>query len=481
VEAWGFTGGNAGGFVLGDRATSQTAFDHCIVEYATSGFNITQLQAVITNCKIRHNVNYGINFNKKAMPKDSASFTGDSITDNGGYPISIAAEGLSRLSGDTYMNGNTSEGIEVTGGNVTESGSWKKHDVPYIFSAYANLGSAAGVVVTINPGVLCKFNADAYLNVGYTQPATIIANGTDQDSIKFTSATAGAPWGFTGTNGSGFMFWDNTSTNTSLTHCVIDGALGGMYVGKTKIAVSYCTIRNSTGSGIIFSAKGSPRDSAAFIRNSISGSGDYGIKINASNLGKLSGTESCFSNGKGGIFVTGDTVNANATWKDYGQPYIVSGIVRIQSPLGTTVTIEHGTRIEFLSESYISVGYSQNGALIADGTAPPDDPHPETAMISFTRHTDGAYWGFTGNNGAGIMLWNGAAATTVLRNCKISNALAGVYVNTINAMTINRCSIGGNKTYGIGYYGSTVPITGITGNYAGDGPNPSGDLVNLNP
>jgi hypothetical protein len=414
--------------------------DHCIIEYATCGISVQNVAAVI-NCKIRNNANFGIDFNTKAMPGDSASFVGDSITDNGNYPITIAAEGLTNLSGDTYMHGNKSEGIEVTGGNVTQTGTWRKHGVPYIFTAYANLGAAAGVTITINPGVLCKFDTDAYLNVGYSYPATIIANGTAIDTIKLTSAVPGSAWGSNSNNGSGIMFWSKTTTNTSLTYCIIDNARNGIYVDNTQIAARSCKFRNSIGSGILFSANGSPKDSASFLNNDCSRNGDYGIKIYASNLGKLSGTERCFTNANGGICVTGDKVDANAMWKNYVLPYIISGEVRIESATGATVIIQHGSRLEFLDGAFINVGYSQTGALIADGTAPFDDPDPEMAMISMTAHTAGTYWGSKATNGAGIELWGGTAGTTMLRNCYIAKATAGVYVDTKVAITINSCML----------------------------------------
>jgi hypothetical protein len=471
AQNWGYS---SGGIVLWDKTTTQTVFDHCIVEYATSGFDITSLPAVITNCKIRNNAKSGIDFNNKAMPKDSASFIKDSITDNGAYPISIIAEGLTKLSGDTYIKGNTPDGIEVTGGNVTQSGTWKKHGVPYVFTDYANLGAATGVTITINPGVKCRFDAEAYINVGYSYSATLIANGTAQDSIKFTNTLPGAPWGSTGTNGGGFMFWDKTTTNTSLKYCIIDSATGGMYVGTTKITVSNCSIRDNSGSGIFFSANGTPKDSASFVDNRITGNADYAIEIYASNLGSLSGTGSVAGNTKGGIYVTGDKVDADAIWKKHDAPYIVEGEVRIESATGSTVTIRPGTRFELLQEAFFSIGYAQTGSIIANGTA--------TDSIIFTGHTAGAPWGGTNTDGAGFEMWTGTAATTSLTYCLIEKATAGVFVDTKANVTIKNCTIRDNSGFGIGYFNSTIPITNISSNtYGTTGSNPDGDLVNLNP
>jgi hypothetical protein len=477
VENWGSA---SAGIYLWTKTTNQTVFDHCIIEYATTGIHIDALPAVITNCNIRNNAKYGIYFNSNsaatAMPKDSASFVGDSISDNGSYPIRIAAEGLTRLSGDTYIKNNENDEIEVTGGNVTETGTWKKHSVPYLFTAYVNMGVAAGVKITINPGVVCKFVEAAYMSLGYNNPATLIAEGTDKDSIIFTNKLDGAAWG---DDNGGFIFWGKTTQNTSLKYCVIENAKVGMEV-DAKISMSNCSVRNNTGAGIVFKANGSPKDSASFLKNSFTGNKDYGIKIYASNVGNLSGTEVVNPNDKPGIYVTGNSVTADAIWKYHnGAPYVVDGTVIIESSTGTTLTIRPKTTLEFTQGSYFRVGYANTATLIADGTAPEDATDPELYTITFTSNSKGVFWGADeSDDGAGIQLWDKTTGNTLLKNCYITSATKGVYIGTKNAVTIQNCNIDANQTYGIGYFNVDVPITKITDN---TGTNPSGLMVNLHP
>ena len=80
-----------------------------------------------------------------------------------------------------------------------------------MFTSRASLGAATGVTITINPGVLCKFDVSTYIQVGYCNSATLIANGTATDSIKFTNTLAGANWGYTGNDAGGLAFWDKTT------------------------------------------------------------------------------------------------------------------------------------------------------------------------------------------------------------------------------------------------------------------------------
>jgi hypothetical protein len=462
VQNWGSA--NAG-IILWDKTTNQTIFDHCIIEYATSGIYVLSLPAVITHCKIQNNAKYGIDFTNKAMPKDSASFAGDSIAGNGSFPISIIAEGLTRLSGDTYMKGNTPDLIEVTGGNVTQSGTWKKHNVPYMFTDQASLGSATGTSITINPGVECRFAATTFLQVGYSNSATLIAEGTALDSIRFTKAISGTNWG---SATAGLIIWEKATQNTSLKYCVIDSATAGIYVWGTKLTISNCSIRNNTGSGIFFNANASPKDSASFIDNTITGNGDFPIKIYASNLGSLSGTGNFLGNLKHGIFVTGSAVKEDAIWKThYGAvPYVVDGKIDIGSATGATVTIRPRTRFEFTQNSHITIGYGSTGTLIADAypvNFGGDQEDIVLEAITFTSHVDGAFWGASGY--AGINMWEGATGTTIFRNCEIQFATGGVFYDTKTDPTIRDCFITRNQTYGIGYYNTSVPHTNVHDNY----------------
>jgi hypothetical protein len=245
----GISGSGAGGILLQDNATAQTLLDHCIIEYATTGIYVNTVRPVITNCIIRNNSSFGINFDAVSSPKDSASFINNSITGNGNYPLCLDAEGLTRLSGDTYINGNAPDEILVFGGAVTHTGTWKKHGVPYFFSNAVWIGSVPGVTITMSPGVVCMFSAGAYLEVGYTNTAALIANGTAQDSIKFTNAAGGGYWGSDGADAGGILLYDKTATTTSLTYCLIEGATAGIFV-QADVTIRNCTIRDNQGYGI---------------------------------------------------------------------------------------------------------------------------------------------------------------------------------------------------------------------------------------
>lgn len=460
IQNWGYS---TGGILISSKATQNSAFNNCIIEYATTGLRINNGSIIINNCRIRNNANYGVYFGNESGPKDTLSFINDSIIGNGEYPLSIPANNLINLPGETFFSGNAKQLIEVRNGPVVKNGIWRKHMIPYFFDGAINIGSEAGVSISVNPGTVLMFDHGAFLEIGYAQSASFIANGTATDSIRFISGATAAYWGYKSSNGGGLWFGSKTTGNSSLQYCVIDSATAGIYVTDATIAISNCRITNNQQNGIMF-YNASPKDSAGFLNNVITKNGAYGITILASKLGKLSGTGSVAGNALGGIFVEGYNVESSATWKKHDAPYIVKGTVAIGSENGTAVvTIMPGARFELLQDAYFEIGYAGSGALIANGTA--------TDSIVFTTHTDGVFWGYDGPKAGGLWVGSEAASTTSFTYCIIEKATAGVYLN--KAATVKSCTIRNNEGFGI-MIGAEGADANVSGNVYLD--NGSGDI-----
>ena len=79
--------------------------------------------------------------------------------------------------------------------NLTADTTWTVDGSPYILTGNIAIGGPAGVTLTINPGVTVKFATGSQLLVDYYDKGTLVANGTTDNPILFTSnvsATAGA-------------------------------------------------------------------------------------------------------------------------------------------------------------------------------------------------------------------------------------------------------------------------------------------------
>lgn len=440
TSSWGY---KDGGILLYNKTTSVSELNYCIIEYATTGIYVDNVAVKIMNSVASHCSKYGIHFNGTGAPKDSLNFEKNTFSSNGDYPIVINADGLTKLPGGITFSDNGKSGISVIGEPVISSGTWKKQTVPYVFTSgdYVDISKDGGVSIRVASGVVCKFGTDSYIQVGYTNPGTFIAEGTKTDSIIFTNDAEGSKWGYV--NGGGIWCGSKTTDKTSLKYCRIDNATEGIHVDESKIAISNCRIQSNTNSGIKFEDSGSPLDSASFLNNSITGNGKYGIEIDVSNLGNLSGTGTVADNEEGGILVTGDAVTEDAIWKKHDAPYIISEDVDIGDPSGVTVTIRPGAIFELGTDVYIEVGYTNTGVLIADGT--------KEKQIQFKNHTEGTLCGYAGGESESgiLLLYDKTASTSSIKYCTFDNGTGGIYSQV--DVPIQNCTFSNYENYGIYY------------------------------
>lgn len=431
-----------GGIVLGDSA-EDIKLNYCSIKKATAGIFVKTGSPTITNCQISSCEGDGIYFDSTAGPSDSLDFAKNKISDCGGYPLTLPAKKLLNLSGSiSFSASEESSGIKVLGTTVEDSNAvWKKMDLPYIFSGTTMIGSSAGKIskVTIMPGVVCKFEKDACIKVGDFRfgSGELIAKGTESDSIYFINKSQGSVWG---DSISGIWIGPETPAGARFEYCSIQNATTGIFVWLMgRITVLNCLIKNCEENGVTFKDGGGIVDSSSFLNNTIVGNKGYGISITADQLANLSGTGSVADNGKGGILVTGFDVWNNGTWKKHDAPYIVDGFIDIGGKEGVRINIKPGTIFEFLKDSYIRVGNSLPGTVIAKGSS--DSP------IIFRSFNRDEYWGQDSSNGAGIMIQNLSEPETELRYCQIENATSGGYVDA--AAKIEKCTFADNKNYGL--------------------------------
>jgi parallel beta-helix repeat protein len=166
----------------------------------------------------------------------------------------------------------------------------------------------------------------------------------------------------------------------------------------------------------------------------------YGISISADQLSNLSGTGSVADNGKGGIYVSGESIWQSGTWKKYDMPYIVDGILDISGLKGVEINIHPGTEFHFLPGAYIDVGKSNPGTLLARGS---EDFH-----IIFDSYDQDEYWGADEDGvTGGIRIGKNADVKTELKYCKVNNATSGVYVDA--NVKVENCSFKNNREYGM--------------------------------
>ena len=109
------------------------------------------------------------------------SFTGNTLTNNGDYPIRLEAGTISELSDDSTYTGNGTDYVVVDGGELDSSAeTFRALDVDYLVQGDVTLSGT----VDIESGVTLYIDN----GVRWTLEGTLTVSGTSSDEVLFTSA-----------------------------------------------------------------------------------------------------------------------------------------------------------------------------------------------------------------------------------------------------------------------------------------------------
>jgi parallel beta-helix repeat protein len=418
-----------------DGTSSASSMQYCTVEYGggyTSYIGEIHLDEVhinIDHCTVQYSEQYGISLSSGAW---FGSFTNNTVKDNDTYPIDISGNYVHTIgTGNTIT---TDKGILVEGDEFEQaSATWLKQSCPYILNNDLYIQAVSGAVLTIQPGVEIQLveNAGIYVAFSGGMFGSLIADGTSQARIRFTSAapagskTAG-DWAFIG-------FYDGAGSSSSFTYCDIE--YGGDYTSYTGqvniensgVSFKYCNITNSLTYGITLGAEGY---FTTCENNTFEDNATNPIQIYA-NYAHTIGAGNTFNTGPG-IEVTGDDIDqANAIWLNHGIPYIVNGDIDINGPSGAKLTILPGTIVKFAQGAELLVAYSGDfGTLIAQGASDNKITFTSAAPAGFENPGD---W-------HGIFFYDGTGSQTILDYCNV--LYGGGWISASGNLNVQDCAAG---------------------------------------
>jgi len=423
----------------------------------------------------------------------------------------------------------TSVSADTTVGGIIDADTvWTTAGSPYIVTSNITVkgtdGPDAISTLTIEPGVIVKFNSYKSLEIGASSvvPGALNAQGSITEPIVFTSSQANpspGDWYY--------VRFSNTADDATsvMTHCVVEyGGYnnGAIYLDQASPTLNHVTVRDSKSSGIKIqtgeptienctflssqnydlyytgtvggSVSGSTINSGiyllatgnvSFSGNTIAYNDSFPIKIYPDNVGSLVSSSTFNNVGVSSIIQvtsSGRTISHDATWTA-AVPYAIAGDLTVKGTDGpdgiTTLTIEPGAVVKFSASASMNIGGSSGdpGALIAQGTASEpivftsNKTTPAPGDWYYIRFFNTADDGTTalehcvveygGSGGQGAL--NIQEASPTLRNTIVTDSASyGIRLST-GAPIIDTCQFSANGNYDL-YYSGTVggSVTGTT-------------------
>jgi parallel beta-helix repeat protein len=228
-----------------------------------------------------------------------------------------------------------------------------------------------GATLTIEPGAIIRFNANTSLYIGYQASqagATLMANGTAEKMITFTSSAA------TKSAGDWHYIWfdEGASEISSMQYCTVEygggysNRYGAIHVQQSAVSISHSTVNLSESHGISLAEDGYFE---AFNNNLVEQNALSSISIEA-NYAHTIGEGNTLTSEKGISVKGGDLEMAEVTWLKQSTAYVIESNLNVGSSSGTSLSLAPGVEIKMGLGVAIYFGRNNNfGTLTAVGTA----------------------------------------------------------------------------------------------------------------
>jgi hypothetical protein len=420
---------------------ANSLIDHAIIRYGGGccywgGITLVSASPTIQNTALASNQNHAILANVTSFP----TLTANTFTNNG-------------------VNG-----LSIQGGTISTSATWNMTNTSYYI--VDNVAVGVGATLTINPGVVIKFQdgrsllVQGSLRALGTLSSPIYLTSKRDDTIRGDTNNDGAATGPVPGNWSRIEFQDSSSdANSLIDHAIIRYGGGCCYWGGITLVSASPTIQNTA----------------------LTSNQNHAILANVTSFPTLT-ANTYTNNGVNGLSIQGGTISTNATWNMTNSSYYIVDNVAVG--VGSTLTINPGVVVKFQDGRSLLV----QGSLRTLGTS--------GSPVYFTSKRDDTIKGDTNNDGAatgpvpgnwsriefqdsssdanslidhaiiryggGCCYWGGitlVSASPTIQNTKIHNN-QNYGIHTSNSTP----TLGCNDIYSNGSYGLYNATTGVTVN-----------------
>lgn len=355
------------------ESSSLTISNSTIEESSKNGICITNASPSITANTIRNNTQNGIFANESSTP----TITYNSITGNGASAIALVGNAVNSLIHSNIISGKCN-GITLSNGTITTPITFKQQGGSFVMDGVT---VSEGAILTIDPSVVVKISRYTSMTID----GTLIANGTSQQPIYFTSILDDTVGGDTNGDGNGTLpdrnnwgqiYFSSTSKNNKLDNVVV--RYGGYYtnanlvIETSSLTLSNSVIEESSKHGVYVN-----NASPIFTGNTIKNNTRHGVYLTVSAASTSLTQNTLTGNGlnPGGIQIGEGIITKSTVFSPQNAAYVIGNVTIAE---GVVLTILPGTIVKIPQYTSIWV----NGSVKANGTA--DNPIYLTSILDDT-------------------------------------------------------------------------------------------------
>ncbi|MFZ5482309.1 MAG: MopE-related protein [Myxococcota bacterium] len=495
-----YGGGNAVANVYVASANLVTVLDSTITDSSVSGVYVTGSGASLdlSGTTVADNASYGVYLasNADLYATGGPTFSGNTITGNGLYPLVVPVAYVPQVTDDLVVSGNGTDRVYVYGGYVTADATWVGLSVPWEINGDVLVEAGGGPRLTLEDGVELAFASGAGLSVGVgnygelsvegaTEGVTFTSSRTtkragDWDGLRFGSyaqyaSIAGATIEYGGANLYGNLYVHNTDSTDAVyvaDSTIADSSKNGVYVSwYGRVDLDRVTLADNADYGLYVYDVGALNGDDSCPDLVVTGN-DVGISLPGQDAGAIGGGSTFSGNVTRDLEVRGDTIVDDTTWQALSVPYVVTGDLSVADSDTPKLILSDGVRVEFETGTGLTVGSSNYGSLIVNGTstgvtltsaqAVPAAGDWDGVHLTWSNRAsriDGATIEYGGGNGYGNVYlwpasyWGGTSAITDSTIRYSSNS--GVYANDTTDITLSGNTIRDNADDGVTFAGSS--------------------------
>ncbi len=187
----------------------------------------------------------------------SPGFTGNTLSGNGLSAAYLPAAYADELDASSSFVGNATDVVVLEGDTIADDATWQALDAPYLVSGTVQVQSGTTPVLTVEDGAEIRFEPNAVLAVGYTQPGGLSLWGTTY-GITLTSGQSSPSQG----DWAGVLLGTNCSyADTWVVGATVEyggaNGYGLLWIDGCDATIHDSTMRHSSSYGI-YVASGNP-------------------------------------------------------------------------------------------------------------------------------------------------------------------------------------------------------------------------------